>query len=337
MDHTCGRFHGCWVAWSSLLTTRLTASNVCHKFSRVTGSNVASIANLSLIVVPSLRNPTRVLITLAVREWTGRTPMSPASRPTPPPDGGLASRERTTVTDVTHCDTARFVTGPPSAVADEDEPAFFAALVDAASEGVDSAALLAAVTQALCLQMNRANPGLAGRGSTWLAEGRTCLTATISTPTTCTRRCVRFGDELDDNPGRCRRSASRTLNSPPPACGLALMCGGPGCSGCSAATSAERSVTSGDCRLRRLCGDLPPCLPRPGRRLRLPTAVVVAEHARALAARPLSAVERNLADALAEFGTRRRWHVCARAPRAPLLPRLAFRGSHRSRADRGAS
>lgn len=98
-------------------------------------------------------------------------PGASTTRPYPPPGGGPASNERTTVTDVTHSDTAPFVGRLLLAVADEDEPAFFAALMDAASEGVDSAPLLVVVAQALTLHMDRANPAWRDEVRRGLLEG----------------------------------------------------------------------------------------------------------------------------------------------------------------------
>lgn len=72
---------------------------------------------------------------------------------------------------VTHSDTAPFVGRVLLAVATDDEEAFFAAVVEAASEGVDSTALLVVVAQALTLHMDAANPGWRAQVRAGLLEG----------------------------------------------------------------------------------------------------------------------------------------------------------------------
>lgn len=59
---------------------------------------------------------------------------------------------------VTHADTAPFIGRLLLATADSDEDAFFIALVDAASEGVDAASLLVVTMQALVPKLDRDNP-----------------------------------------------------------------------------------------------------------------------------------------------------------------------------------
>lgn len=74
----------------------------------------------------------------------------------------------TTPTDfdaLTHEDVAPYLGRVLLAVATDDDDAFFAAIIDAASEGVDATAILVLTAQALTLHLDHANPA-------WQAEVR---------------------------------------------------------------------------------------------------------------------------------------------------------------------
>ncbi len=72
---------------------------------------------------------------------------------------------------ITHADTAPFVGRVLLATATDDEPAFFAAIIDAAVEGIDSTTLLVVVAQALTLHLDAANPNWAAEVMRGLLEG----------------------------------------------------------------------------------------------------------------------------------------------------------------------
>lgn len=71
---------------------------------------------------------------------------------------------------ITHADTAPFVGRVLLAVRDEDETALLVALSDATAAGVDPAALLVVVAQALVLHMDAANPAWPDQVRRGLAE-----------------------------------------------------------------------------------------------------------------------------------------------------------------------
>jgi hypothetical protein len=60
--------------------------------------------------------------------------------------------------ELTHQDVALPLARVLLTVADNDEPAVLAALIDAASDGVDAAAILVVTAQALIVHMEHANP-----------------------------------------------------------------------------------------------------------------------------------------------------------------------------------